>query len=129
MIRHQTINQRSFPGEIQSNTRSPAADDPQFQPCKPSDFFYFSQDVADPQSTMVRRPLATPGVDEGRGFESESQPAIRVADFQPLPGQRFTLSRQEFKPAIARLCDCQDGDRAFVDAGFNANAMTAFPVV
>jgi len=49
---------KSFPGETQSNTRSPAADDPQFGPRKPSDFFYFSQDVADPHSTMVRRPLA-----------------------------------------------------------------------
>jgi len=49
---------------------------------------------------MVRWPLAAPGVDEGSGLEPESQPAIGVADFQPLPGQRFTFSRQELKPPI-----------------------------
>jgi hypothetical protein len=84
---------RKFMRQPSSNTRCLTADEPQFEPRKPSDFFYFPQDVADPQRTMVRRPFAAPSVDEGRGFKAKSQPAIRVADSQPLPGQRFAFSR------------------------------------
>ena len=52
---------------------------------------------------MVRGPLAAIGIDEGRGFQRESQPAVGVADLKPLPGQTFTFRREKFQLAVARL--------------------------
>ena len=81
------------------------ADDFQFQAGEPGDLFDLSQDVADAERAMVGGSLAAQGVDEGRRFQRESQPAVGVADFEPLPGQAFTFRREKFQPAVVRLGD------------------------
>ena len=78
-------------------------DDFQFQPREPRHLLKLAQEVPDAQCAMVGRSLAAIGIDEGCGFKRESQPAVGVADLQPLTGEAFALRREKFQPAIAGL--------------------------
>ena len=128
-VNHPLAPSLSWRGTRKSGTRASPVNDLQLEPGKPGNLLYLSQDVADPERAMVCGALAAPDIDEGRGIERESQPAIRVADFQALSGQRLALRRQELKTAVVGLGEGQDGDGALADAGFDTHAMAGLAVV